>query len=171
MEFCYRHRGLDFKIESLTWKQLYYRKLKYRFCPHINRCQLRSRFGRILSNLRFSNEKIPRLAEQLDVALMQTKNVTCQGKGCTFGKNHLWMCAEEDCYFIGCGRRDNVHMMNHVKHERNEPETIEALTDRHAPKVITYNHPITIKLTTMEIYCYQCSAWVGGTLPWNPMCC
>jgi hypothetical protein len=56
--------------------------------------------------------------------------------------NNLWMCVTPGCFFVGCGRRDNKHMFRHIE------ET---------------EHTLTLKLTSLELYCYSCEQWVGGS--------
>lgn len=53
---------------------------------------------------------------------------------------NVWFCLQPGCTFRGCGRTKNQHALNH----KNET-----------------NHNLTIKLSTKEIWCYECQKYFG----------
>jgi len=69
-----------------------------------------------------------------------SKNTKCGGCNCQYTFNNLWLCVEENCFHIGCGRRDNAHAMDHFKQTK---------------------HSLTLKLNTFEMWCYGCERWIG----------
>jgi hypothetical protein len=130
-------RPIKYKSPEMSWKEHYALDLgkairTNSICEHFNI---------------FSKENVPGLLRRLDDLTDQQnakqkvgESIVCGIKGCKHGFNNLWLCSFKGCGHVGCGRRDNAHALGHA-HE--------------------HNHPISLKLNTMEMWCYFCSLWVG----------
>ncbi|KAI8832829.1 hypothetical protein BJ741DRAFT_613868 [Chytriomyces cf. hyalinus JEL632] len=66
--------------------------------------------------------------------------IKCTGGNCPHPAPDLWMCMKEDCTSVGCGRTKNQHAMLHFA---------------------TNSHHLSLKINTLEVWCYQCVKWVG----------
>jgi uncharacterized UBP type Zn finger protein len=111
MEKCEDDKALTWKSVDVTWRQLYTMDLSG-MCPHMNR---------------FDRYQLPWIIQRLDEKLARRNLVTCDSPQCPFTINNLWMCVEPKCGFIGCGRRDNVHMMTHIE-EKSHHMTIKLVS-------------------------------------------
>ncbi|XP_077987089.1 ubiquitin carboxyl-terminal hydrolase 20-like [Glandiceps talaboti] len=60
-------------------------------------------------------------------------------KSCDAGGPNLWACLQDGCGYVGCGESAVDHSTDHTKK-----------TD----------HPLTINLTTMRVWCYECETEV-----------
>lgn len=87
-----------------------------------------------------ANENLPPLFSRMENATWEKQKITCSAENCPYTYNSLWMCTYPGCYHIGCGRRDNAHA---TIHSENNP------------------HAISMKLNTMELWCYTCRCWPG----------
>lgn len=88
---------------------------------------------------------------QVDFESLQMKqiifspNVKCMAPStepeeCFTTFNDFWICLEESCSNIGCGRSKFKHSKLHYKNT---------------------NHPLVMKPTNLEIWCYICDKYVG----------
>ncbi|KAI8621776.1 hypothetical protein BC830DRAFT_1092897 [Chytriomyces sp. MP71] len=68
------------------------------------------------------------------------KSIKCTGLNCSHGAPDLWMCMTENCDSVGCGRTKNQHAMLHFA---------------------ANSHHVSLKINTLEVWCYQCIKWVG----------
>ncbi|RUS15852.1 hypothetical protein BC937DRAFT_91898 [Endogone sp. FLAS-F59071] len=66
--------------------------------------------------------------------------IKCGDPECVVGMPNLWICLKEGCSSIGCGRAEGKHAKYHYQHE---------------------HHYLTLKICTLEIWCYGCRKWVG----------
>jgi len=94
-----------------------------------------------------STNLCPHLSQITEELLMNKrdlrKNLLAGTASCTvchLGMPNLWLCLTAGCGFVGCGRTSNRHALHH--HENTA-------------------HPLTIKLKTLEIWCYSCAKWLG----------
>jgi len=122
--YCFRDKGFNFKLNTMSWFQMYFYPQSANICPHL------SLLG--IENLSFIANCFKKLHPVLQI---------CQAQDCNYGFNRLWFCATPGCRYIGCGRRDNAHALNHFKE---------------------LGHPLIIKLNTVEMWCYQCTKWCGN---------
>ncbi|KAI8621289.1 hypothetical protein BC830DRAFT_275921 [Chytriomyces sp. MP71] len=76
---------------------------------------------------------------------IQYKTTSCTS--CPIPMPDLWLCLATGCRHAGCGRTKNEHAKRH--HESTQ-------------------HPLCLKLNTLEIWCYTCIRWVGCPSPGNP---
>lgn len=66
----------------------------------------------------------------------------CMSIGCTVAKNELWVCLNSECDFIGCGRTQAAHSLEHAKNSDN-------------------SHYFTLKWSTKDVWCYHCSKYIN----------
>jgi hypothetical protein len=130
---CEETFGLTYKLPTETWKNTY----KQLSTHKVNCCP----------HLRWLDTKyLPRVFEKLTKHLAKQNSLLCYGSPedeakCHFSTKNLWMCVTPGCFYVGCGRRDGKHMLTHIKNTK---------------------HTLTLKLTSLELYCYSCRQWVGG---------
>jgi len=105
----------------MTWKELY-KKDTSTICRHLTK---------------LNNEVLP----QILTIFEKITKVKCSGNNCNSNLENVWLCTEPRCQFVGCGRRDNRHALNHYK------ET---------------GHPLVLKLNSTEMWCYTCEKWCGS---------
>jgi hypothetical protein len=131
---CEEHFGITYKLPGTSWKTTYCQLgQRINVCPHLRWLDdqyLEAVFAKLTRRFESSRVKVVCDGHSLD----ESK--------CTIPINNLWMCVTPGCFYVGCGRRDNEHMFNHIK------ET---------------DHTLTLKLTSLELYCYKCEQWVGGS--------
>ncbi|KAJ3023732.1 UNVERIFIED_CONTAM: Ubiquitin carboxyl-terminal hydrolase 33 [Siphonaria sp. JEL0065] len=65
----------------------------------------------------------------------------CTHSPCEFGPQDIWFCLAENCDSVGCSRSKNKHALKH-----NEAT----------------GHLMTVRVTTLEVWCYDCVKWVGN---------
>lgn len=60
---------------------------------------------------------------------------------CQVQYRDLWLCLEPLCGFVGCSRQTHRHAEAHF---------------------VASSHALVMKLSTMELWCYNCTHWVGS---------
>ncbi|KAJ3059170.1 hypothetical protein HDU98_004804, partial [Podochytrium sp. JEL0797] len=73
--------------------------------------------------------------------LMSNEAVQCIIPECDFGIPDLWLCLSPHCASLSCGRTKNKHA---VLHNETHP-----------------THSISLKVNTLEMWCYACKKWLG----------
>jgi hypothetical protein len=64
--------------------------------------------------------------------------ITCDA--CPHTLPDIWFCLASSCGTLGCGRSQRKHALIHSEEAK---------------------HPITLKLSTLEAWCYSCKKWLG----------
>ncbi|KAK9763801.1 Ubiquitin carboxyl-terminal hydrolase 33 [Basidiobolus ranarum] len=72
--------------------------------------------------------------------MQNTEPLRCEGNTCLVELPDLWMCMKPGCNYVGCGRLKQGHAEEHWKE---------------------FGHELTLKLNTLEIWCYCCEKWIG----------
>eukprot|EP00842_Homolaphlyctis_polyrhiza_P000183 jgi/Hompol1/1165/HPOL_002657-RA len=80
------------------------------------------------------------LATVLQSHQQQNVPVNCDFADCPKQFPDLWVCMEHNCMHIGCGRTKNKHAQNHF---------------------LNYKHCLSLKINTLEMWCYNCQKWLG----------
>ncbi|KAJ3051786.1 Ubiquitin carboxyl-terminal hydrolase 20 [Rhizophlyctis rosea] len=75
-------------------------------------------------------------------AMKSPKTLKCTNSNCEIGLPDLWLCLSKGCTSIGCGRTKQKHAFEHYTYGRP--------------------HCLTIKINTLEIWCYICKEWIGS---------
>jgi len=119
--FCVTEKDINFKTPSMSWQDLY-KKDTTSVCKHLTK---------------FEDAIFP----QLLTIFANTTKVRCSENDCNSTLENVWLCTELRCNYVGCGRRDNRHALNHYKKTE---------------------HPLVLKLNSTEMWCYKCSKWCGS---------
>ncbi|KAI9019139.1 hypothetical protein DFJ74DRAFT_676137 [Hyaloraphidium curvatum] len=64
------------------------------------------------------------------------------GTPCSYSLPDLWLCLAPGCGSVRCGRTCRLHALGHYHREKGP-------------------HCAVIKLSTAEVWCYQCERWLG----------
>ncbi|KAK9729549.1 hypothetical protein K7432_000230 [Basidiobolus ranarum] len=121
---CFLQKNINFKLPQMTWKELFVTELND-ICTHLS-----------LFNRKCLEKKILQYVSLVDIY----SQLSCSSDECTEGVPDLWLCANDNCQFLGCGRWRGAHAYDHFK---------------------STGHSISLKLNTMELWCYHCNRWIG----------
>jgi len=80
-------------------------------------------------------QKYRKIGEQLKNVYQSENAPKCSR--CSMSLPFVWSCMESDCEFLGCGRNQNKHALEHFEENRT--------------------HCLAINLTTRQIWCYICN--------------
>src|SRR5690349_1939533 len=89
-----------------------------------------------LSGVNF-NKQLSKFTEGRIKSQIETNTLFCDS--CSVGMPSLWLCLNDNCNFVGCGRYQNKHSMMHFQNSR---------------------HPIYINPKSGMIWCLDCDTEV-----------
>ncbi|KAI9330968.1 hypothetical protein BDR26DRAFT_689062 [Obelidium mucronatum] len=94
-----------------------------------------------LSSLTFDHVLADRIQRFHQVLESQPfEEIECTISNCEIKTPDLWMCLTKGCDHVGCGRTKNQHAIDHF---------------------LSSNHPLCVKINTLEFWCYKCTKWMG----------
>ncbi|KAJ3285448.1 Ubiquitin carboxyl-terminal hydrolase 33 [Borealophlyctis nickersoniae] len=127
--------------DPLVWKSLCYRFKKADVCPSDMSWKdvYRSDFSTVCPHIL---DITPDITSERATAYgaCDSRILQCTVEGCEVLMPDLWFCLTKECSHIGCGRTKGKHAYQH----------------HHVAR-----HALTIKMNTLEVWCYGCRKWVG----------
>ncbi|ORY06574.1 hypothetical protein K493DRAFT_18303 [Basidiobolus meristosporus CBS 931.73] len=121
---CCSQKNINFKPPYMSWRELFTTEL-HDVCTHL------SQF-----NQKHLEEKLAQYVSLVDTY----SHLSCSSGDCTETVPDLWICANKNCQFLGCGRWRGAHALDHFK---------------------STGHALSFKINTTELWCYRCNRWMG----------
>eukprot|EP00808_Paulinella_micropora_P019580 g7018.t1 len=143
---CWRQHALAVKPAGWTWKSTA-KHASQATCKHLVEVLFGEERSKTIDKLNIGDVIESKQARNLKDAFRKVftnEKAVCDGDGspggaCRLGFPDLWMCCH--CYKLGCGRNQRRHALNHY-HQ-------------------TGNHFVTLKIKSMDFWCYGCDHWLG----------
>lgn len=148
---CFEKLGVNFKDPDNSWRHLYFSCRPDEICRHL--CDIDSRS---------TDERMERYR-----SVFNQEYIKCGDPECMVGMPNLWICLKEGCSSIGMIYIYIMLFCNCLAglHQKTEGKTFSKGCGRAEGKHAKYHyqheqHYLTLKICTLEIWCYGCRKWV-----------
>ena len=123
--------GISYRLRGLSWHDVYRLRDNAKVCRHMLRLAPTS-----------IKSRVQHLQERLHGA-PSGRVLACDWARCRQGLPDLWLCLEDACGHVGCGRRqEGQHALQHFQQS---------------------GHTIVIKISSYAMWCYTCQKWLEST--------